>query len=177
MCILVAWAGSIIASAALTWLQPPDLSLWPGSCGAQPSRPGDSLTSVTILTTTFLLPLLLSSLIYARIYCEAHDSSERNRKCSLKPSPSSDLAGDLTPAGGQPGAPASVRHRISNAGQLLVREEGRTAAVYLTSLGLVTICWGPLVLARLGLGSLPPTPVLYLASVYTLISPVVFACR
>ena len=83
----------------------------------------------------------------------------------------------LTPAGGQPGAPGSVRHRISNAGQLLVREEGRTAAVYLTSLALVTTCWGPQVLARLGLGSLPPTLVLYLASVYTLISPVVFACR
>ena len=166
-----------MTSAALSCVQPPDSDLWPGSCGAQPSSPGDSLVSVTILTTTFLLPLLLSSLIYTRIYCEAHDSSERNRKCSLKPSPSADLAGDLTLAGGQHGPPASVRHRISNAGQLLVREEGRTAAVYLTSLGLVTTCWAPLVLARLGLGSLPPTLVLYLASVYTLISPVVFACR
>ena len=173
----MAVTGSLITSAALSCLQSPDISLWPGSCGAQSSPSEDNVTSPTILTSIFLLPLLLSSLIYARIYCEAHDSSERNRKCSLKPSPSSDLASDLTPAGGQPGVPGSVRHRISNAGQLLVREEGRTAAVYLTSLGLVTLCWGPMVLARLGLGSLPPTLVLYLASVYTLISPVVFACR
>ena len=171
------WVGSLITSVALTCIQPPDSGLWPGSCGDQLTAPMDSLVSVSILTTTFLFPLLLSSLIYIRIYCEAHDSSERNRKCSLKPSPSTDLAGDLTPAGGQPGPTSSVRHRISNAGQLLVREEGRTAAVYLTSLGLVIACWAPLVLARLGLGSLPPTPVLYLTSVYTLISPVVFACR
>ena len=173
ICILVAWAGCLTTCVAVTSLQPPDSSLWASLCADQTPAPG--VTSLIILTSTFLLPILLSSLIYARIYCAAHDSSERTRKCSLKPG--SDGAGENSTAGGQPRGQPSVRHRISNAGQLLVREEGRTAAVYLTSLALQTSCWGPQVLARLGLGSLPPILVLYLASLYTLASPVVFACR
>ena len=46
----------------------------------------DILFSCSIATISFLTPTLLIAVIYVMIYFEAHNSSERSRKCSLKPS-------------------------------------------------------------------------------------------
>ena len=73
--------------------------------------------------------------------------------------------------------PANMRSRLSSAGQLLGREEGRTAAVYLLSLSTNILCWGPLVISRIWPSSLPSLLVTYLALCYTIVSPIIFACR
>ena len=44
------------------------------------------LFSCSIATISFLTPTFLIAVIYLKIYFEAHNSSERSRKCSLKPS-------------------------------------------------------------------------------------------
>ena len=73
--------------------------------------------------------------------------------------------------------PANMRSRLSSAGQLLGREEGRTAAVYLLSLSTNILCWAPLVISRIWPTSLPSLLVTLPALSYTIVSPVIFACR
>ena len=109
--------------------------------------------------------------IYTKIYLEAHHSSERNRKCSLMA-----VEVVVTPPQGET-LPANMRTRLSSAGQLLGREEGRTAAVYLLSLSTNILCWGPLVISRIWPSSLPDLLVTLLALSYTVVSPIIFACR
>ena len=84
----------------------------------------------------------------------------------------------ITPPPGE-SLPANMRTRLSSAGQLLGvgREEGRTAAVYLLSLSTNILCWGPLVISRIWPSSLPSLLVTYLALCYTIVSPIIFACR
>ena len=82
----------------------------------------------------------------------------------------------VTPPPGE-SLPANMRSRLSSAGQLLGREEGRTAAVYLLSLSTNILCWGPLVISRIWPSCLPSLLVTYLALSYTIVSPIIFACR
>ena len=156
-------------TAAVTLLHQTDRHLW-RSCDHEPEtqvQDTKTMVSLVIITLTCILPSLLTIIIYIKIYCAAHDSSERTRKCSLKPS--EQVSSDSMPS--------SVRHRISNAGQLLYREEGRTAAVYIISTACNLICWSPLVISRLWIDSLPPVVVLLLACTFPCVSPPVFAGR
>ena len=148
-----------------------DSHLWAGCQTLQHQSSLSTITSITLLTITFILPTLLMTVIYTKIYLEAHHSSERTRKCSLMPP---EMV--ITPPAGE-SLPANMRTRLSSAGQLLAREEGRTAAVYLISFFCNIMCWGPLVISRIWPTSLPSLLVTYLALTYTILSPVIFACR
>ena len=165
--IFGSWLLSLAITTIVCCTYPPDNSLWP-FCPRDVSTSSDNIIfAKTLITITFLLPTLVTIIIYIKIYSAAHTSSERTRKCSLKPSEQV----------GSDSLPASVRHRISNAGQLLVRDEGRTAAVYLISTASIVICWTPMVVSRLLPDSIPSFLVLSLAVSFTLISPAVYAGR
>ena len=133
--------------------------------------------------------------IYCRIYSEAHTSSERTRKNSLAPGSGEGIFNianmAVVPLGGPSlGSPSlrsslsrSFRHRVSNASQLMRREEGRTARVYIASLTLILLCWAPTYLYSSLPFLLPPLPtwakplLLILSLTYSLISPFIFAFR
>ena len=151
--------------------------------------------SLFLLISTFLLPTLTLAAIYCRIYSEAHTSSERTRKNSLAPGSGEGIYNianmAVVPLGGPSlGSPSlrsslsrSFRHRVSNASQLMRREEGRTARVYITSLTLILLCWAPTYLYSSLPFLLPPLPtwakplLLILSLTYSLISPFIFAFR
>ena len=153
-----------------TSLHQTDSHLW-SWCSQSPPQPSlASLTATTLLTITFILPTLLMTVIYTKIYLEAHHSSERTRKCSLM----TEVV--VTPPPGE-SRPPTMRNRLSSAGQLMGREERRTAAVYLLSLSTNILCWGPLVISRIWPTSLPSLLVTYLALSFTIVSPIIFACR
>ena len=170
--ILGAWTLSLAITAIVCCTYPPDNSLWP-FCPPDVLTSSDNINVIfvkTLITITFLLPPLVTIIIYIKIYSAAHSSSERTRKCSLKPN-------DQQVSNNSDSLPGSVRHRISNAGQLLVRDEGRTAAVYLISTASIVICWTPMVVSRLLPDSIPSFLVLSLAVSFTLVSPAVYAGR
>ena len=151
--------------------------------------------SLFLLISTFLLPTLTLAAIYCRIYSEAHTSSERTRKNSLAPGSGEGIFNianmAVVPLGGSSmGSPSlrsslsrSFRHRVSNASQLMRREEGRTARVYIASLTLILLCFAPTYLYASLPFLLPPLPtwanplLLILSLLYSLISPFIFAFR
>ena len=151
--------------------------------------------SLFLLIATFLLPTLTLAAIYCRIYSEAHTSSEKTRKNSLAPGSAEGIFNianmAVVPLGGPSlGSPSlrsslsrSFRHRVSNASQLMRREEGRTARVYIASLSLILLCWAPTYLYSSLPFLLPPLPtwanpiLLILSLLYSLISPFIFAFR
>ena len=136
----------------------PDRGLW-RCCGPAPARtsPGPALA-----LAAFLLPTALLAVLYTRIYLAAHNSSERTRKCSLKPADCSVVL-EAGPRSSLASLPGPVR-------QLLAREEGRAAWIYLLSLGSTVLCWAPLATARLLPDLLPAPAPLLLAASYSLIS-------
>ena len=201
------------------------------------SGPLHILLSCTITAITFLAPILLMLHIYSRIYLEAHNSSERSRKCNLKPSDFMHNMSATVPlqcindgdtqwtrsshSMKSPTLPPSrmrrssttscvdrqdrrcqrktslptnslsfkenlghFRHRISNAGQFIHREEGKTAKVYIISLAAVIICWFPLAISRttnifvtLRFPCWASFSTLFLALSYAVVSPFIFAYR
>ena len=77
-----------------------------------------------------------------------------------------------------------MRHRISNAGQFIHREEGKTAKIYIISIAAVIIYWGPLFVIKvvnmflyLSLSSWSSFLILYLPFWYPVVSPFIFAFR
>ena len=151
--------------------------------------------SLFLPSATFLLPTITLAAIYCRIYSEAHTSSERTRKNSLAPGSGEGIFNianmAVVPLGGSSlGSPSlrsslsrSFRHRVSNASQLMRREEGRTARVYIASLTLVLLCFAPTYLYSSLPFLLPHLPtwanplLLILSLLYSLISPFIFAFR
>jgi hypothetical protein len=201
--------------------------------------------SIVIVFTIFLIPALLLTMIYSKIFMEAHNSSERTRRNSINPNenafnitstvlaplnithsdlrklqrltrnnsrskppslPTGRLRRSSTSATVHKSEPmlqrqyslisrspsfkanlGSLRHKISNASQLIHREEGRTAKVYIISLLLLLICWSPFYISFLlqsihvGFSSQPPAwviPLIFSISLlYSALSPFVFAFR
>ena len=167
--------------------------LW-HSC-PEPLDPASTTFSLFLLMATFLLPTITLAAIYCRIYSEAHTSSERTRKNSLAPGSGEGIFNIANMAVVPLGAPSlgspslrsslsrSFRHRVSNASQLMRREEGRTARVYIASLALILFCWAPTYLYS-SLPFLMPflpnwaSPILLILSLlYSLVSPFIFAFR
>ena len=148
-------------------LHKPDSHLWRSCDNVDIPDPVYTTVSTSIITSVFIIHTFLTFIIYIKIYCVAHTTSERTRKCSLRPT--DQISSDSLPT--------SVRHRISNAGQMLYREEGRTAAVYMISAACNIVCWSPVVISRLWPQTIPPLLVLSLAVSYSIISPAVFAGR
>ena len=164
------WVLGGLVTGLTTSLHQTDSHLWSWCSHSLPQPSLASLTATTLLTITFILPTLLMTVIYTKIYLEAHHSSERTRKCSLM----TEVV--VTPPPGE-SRPPTMRNRLSSAGQLMGREERRTAAVYLLSLSTNILCWGPLVISRIWPTSLPSLLVTYLALSFTIVSPIIFACR
>ena len=178
-----------------------------------------------ITVATFAAPTLFMIIIYSKIYLEAHNSSERSRKCSLKPSDtihSIALSGSpknkllerciqgMEPPAIIPGRMrrsstsscvqksdinnqrkaslpsylGHMRHRISNAGQFIHREEGKTAKIYIISMSAVIFCWGPLfankivnIFLNLSLSSWSSFLIIFPPLTYPVLSPFIFAFR
>ena len=193
------WAVSSFAATTLFLLPSPSSTspLWHSCPDPLPLEPV-SVTfffSLFLLVATFLLPTITLAAIYCRIYSEAHTSSERTRKNSLAPGSGEGIFNianmAVVPLGGASlGSPSlrsslsrSFRHRVSNASQLMRREEGRTARVYIASLSLILLCWAPSYLYSSLPFLLPPLPawanplLLILSLTYSLISPFIFAFR
>ena len=198
--LVAVWLTSILAATSLFLLPSPSpitSSLWQ-SCPDPPHLEATSvpfLFSMLLLSTTFLLPTIILAAIYCRIYSEAHTSSERTRKNSLAPGSGEGIFNianmAVVPLGGPSlGSPSlrrslskSFRHRVSNASQLMRREEGRTARVYIASLTLILLCWAPTYLYSSLPFLLPPLPtlanpiLLILSLLYSFLSPFIFAFR
>ena len=169
--------------------------LWNSCPDPLPLEPVSFFFSLFLLIATFLLPTIILAAIYCKIYSEAHTSSERTRKNSLAPGSGEGIFNianmAVVPLGGPSlGSPSlrsslsrSFRHRVSNASQLMRREEGRTARVYIASLSLILLCWAPTYLYSSLPFLLPPLPtwanplLLILSLLYSLISPFIFAFR
>ena len=199
--ITTVWITTIL-TASSTSLLPTSSPLW--RCCPSPSYPLPPLTlflSLLLLLLTFFLPALCLVVIYLRIYSEAHTSSERTRRNSLNPASSENIynianmavvplslcqdkqrASLLSSPSLRSSLSRSFRHRVSNASQLMRREEGKTARVYLASISSILLCWGPLYTSS-SLPGVPPLPpwcpplILLLALLYSLISPFLFAWR
>ena len=169
--------------------------LWNSCPDPLPLEPVSFFFSLFLLIATFLLPIIILTAIYCKIYSEAHTSSERTRKNSLAPGSGEGIFNianmAVVPLGGpslsspslRSSLSRSFRHRVSNASQLMRREEGRTARVYIASLSLILLCWAPTYLYSSLPFLLPPLPtwanplLLILSLLYSLISPFIFAFR
>eukprot|EP00090_Calanus_glacialis_P008587 TRINITY_DN16931_c0_g1_i1.p1 TRINITY_DN16931_c0_g1~~TRINITY_DN16931_c0_g1_i1.p1 ORF type:complete len:570 (-),score=92.77 TRINITY_DN16931_c0_g1_i1:183-1892(-) len=223
--------------------------LW--SCCAAAHLPSDKhevtnmAISIVIVITIFLIPSLLLTVIYSKIFMEAHNSSERTRRNSINPNenvfnitstvlaplnisqsdlrklqkltrnnsrskppslPTGRLRRSSTNATIHKSEPmlqrqnslisrspsfkanlGSLRHRISNASQLIHREEGRTAKVYIISLAMLLFCWSPFYISyllqsiRVGNSARTPRwiyPLIFSVSLlYAALSPFIFAYR
>ena len=199
--------------------------------------------SIVIVVTIFFIPSLLLTVIYSKIFMEAHNSSALTRRNSINPTenvfnitstvlaPLNISQSDLrklqklsrsTSRTKPPSLPTgrlrrsststkvhrsepmlqrtnslisrspsfkanlgSLRHRISNASQLIHREEGRAAKVYMITLAMLLLCWSPFYISFL-LQSIPAgfsrygTIHPFICSVsllYAALSPFVFAYR
>ena len=190
------WMVSSFEATSL-FLIPSTSPLWNSCPDPLPLEPVSApfFFSLFLLISTFLLPTITLAAIYCRIYSEAHTSSERTRKNSLAPGSGEGIFNianmAVVPLGGASlGSPSlrssfsrSFRHRVSNASQLMRREEGRTARVYIASLSLILLCWAPTYLYSSLPFLLPPLPawanpiLLILSLLYSLISPFIFAFR
>ena len=193
------WVVSSFAATSFFLLPSPSSTspLWHSCPDPLPLEPVSVpfFFSLFLLIATFLLPTITLAAIYCRIYSEAHTSSERTRKNSLAPGSGEGIFNiantAVVPLGGPSlGSPSlrssfsrSFRHRVSNASQLMRREEGRTARVYIASLSLILLCWAPTYLYSSLPFLLPPLPtwanplLLILSLLYSLISPFIFAFR
>ena len=85
------WAVSCI-SCLPSLLLPMPSAVW-HTCSLHPPTPTLSslLVSLTITLVTVLLPTIVLTVIYCHIYSEAHTSSAKNRKSSLKPASSESI--------------------------------------------------------------------------------------
>ena len=85
------WAVSCI-SCLPSLLLPVPSAVW-HTCSLYPPTPTPSslLVSLTITLVTILLPTIVLAVIYCHIYSEAHTSSAKNRKSSLKPASSESI--------------------------------------------------------------------------------------
>ena len=197
--LIVVWMVSSLAATSIFLLPSPSFTspLWNSCSDPLPLEPVSApfFFSLFLLISTFLLPTITLAAIYCRIYSEAHTSSERTRKNSLAPGSGEGIFNianmAVVPLGGPSlGSPSlrsslsrSFRHRVSNASQLMRREEGRTARVYIASLTLILLCWAPTYLYSSLPLLLPPLPtwakplLLILSLTYSLISPFIFAFR
>merc|ERR1712106_670421 len=222
--------------------------LW-NCCADRSHLPGDkhqvtSMTiSIVIAVTIFFIPSLLLTVIYSKIFMEAHNSSALTRRNSINPTENvfnitstvlaplnisqSDLrklqkltrsSSRTKPASLPTGrlrrsststtvhrsepmlqrqnslisrSPSfkanlgSLRHRISNASQLIHREEGRAAKVYMITLAMLLLCWSPFYISFLlqsihvgfsRYGTIHPF-ICSVSLLYATLSPFVFAYR
>ena len=85
------WAVSCI-SCLPSLLLPVPSAVW-HTCSLPPPSPTSAslLVSLTITLVTVLLPTIVLAVIYCHIYSEAHTSSAKNRKSSLKPASSESI--------------------------------------------------------------------------------------
>ena len=85
------WSVSCI-SCLPSLLLPVPSAVW-HTCSLHPPIPTPSslLVSLTITLVTVLLPTIVLAVIYCHIYSEAHTSSAKNRKSSLKPASSESI--------------------------------------------------------------------------------------
>ncbi|XP_023339557.1 5-hydroxytryptamine receptor 1B [Eurytemora carolleeae] len=173
---------------AILWaLAPPPNPVW-RSCPPNQTRIGilTGLCSCLTILLSFILPTLTLTVIYCKIFTEAHNNSVRTRRNSLNPSENlysltSTMVAPLTISQSDlkkinrvqsfSHSPISrsepllvrqgslhhvhrspthlktnlnqLRHRISNASQIMHREEGRTARLYTFTLASILICWSP----------------------------------
>ena len=124
--VSVVWGLGLLVTSLSSVLHQTDSQLW-SWCEVLPGLTA-SITSTAVtslLTSTFILPTLLMTVIYTKIYLEAHNSSERTRKCSLKPA---ELV--LSPPS------SNMRHRQ-------VSSHTWTVHFILPYNGLVHFGWGP----------------------------------
>jgi len=239
------WIMSTITTSFTPFI--PSSMVWT-CCEDYPLRVDDMqgmAISISIITTIFFIPAISLTIIYSKIFMEAHNSSERTRRNSINPNdnvlnitstavaplnisqsdlrklqrltrnssrskppslPTGRLRRSSTSSAVHKSEPmlqrqnsllsrspsfkanlGSLRHKISNASQIIHREEGRTAKVYIISLLLVMICWSPFYISfllqslQVWIPSKPPawiSPSIFSVSVlYSLLSPFVFAFR
>jgi len=213
----------------------------------QSSKPSSINVVLSIITTTiiFFIPSLLITVIYIKVFKEAHNSSERTRRNSINPNenvfnitstvlapldisqsdlrklhrlsrtssrnkppslPTGKLRRSSTSVAVHKSEPSlqrhnsllsrspslkanigHLKHKISNASQLIHREEGRTVKVYIVSLALLLLCWSPFfiinLLQCLRVGTWHQTyhwvsPTTFSLSLsYSTLSPFIFAYR
>ena len=103
----IIWVISILLTIITVAFEHSNYHLWTSCKQTHDTRLLSAILSCSIAMTRFVSPIILIFIIYSKVYLQAHNSSERVRKCSLNPSesvstcliiPSDSISSRLNPA-------------------------------------------------------------------------------